>query len=66
MANTNLATAIATPPVNTQTILGIRTINPEHLKKLLALLQAGAATAAPQISSPFTAAVREAQLPTGF
>ena len=66
MANTNLENATATPPVTTQTIPGVRTINPEDLKKLLALLQAGAATTAPQISSPFTAAVREAQLPTGF
>ena len=66
VVNTNLENVTAAPLVTTQTIPGIGTINPEDLKKLLALLQAGAATTAQQISSPFTAGVREAQLPIGF
>ena len=63
----NNASTVVTPittQTTTQTIPGLGAINGEDLKKLLALLQAGHSTAIPNIPSPFTAAVRDAQLPT--
>ena len=66
MNNANPVVTSVTTSVTMQTIPRFETINGDDLRKLLALLHAGHSTAVPIIPSPFTAAVREAQLPTGF
>ncbi|KAK1352793.1 hypothetical protein POM88_052631 [Heracleum sosnowskyi] len=51
---------------NVQTIPGVGSFNVDDLKKLLTHLEGGRVTSTTQTPSPFSTAVREAQLPTGY
>ena len=53
-------------PLNLQTLLGGGNFSLEDLKKILTLLEGGAATLLAQAPSPFSAAVRNAPLPIGY
>ncbi|KAK1357883.1 hypothetical protein POM88_051139 [Heracleum sosnowskyi] len=51
---------------NVQTIPGVGSFNVDDLKKLLTHLEGGRVTSTTQAPSPFSTAVREAQLPAGY